>query len=180
MGGESDLRIERMDAAESDRPFVRSIIRLSDLKNNPHPDPFHVWCPLCIAATKQLKKQLNRFLSPTTLAEWLLKNPLKGEVSPSSWSKRAILQLRSSQYGLQRRPTGDDKPYKAYDCLRLPELHITSGIPSLNFLRSLGEGKLVKLFRKDEIKTPWIVVDVYLDGMIPSAFGLDMLLWKTH
>ena len=139
-----------------DGRFLQSgIICLSDLQDNPHPDPFHTWCPLCVRASKRLRPSLPH----KTISPWLLENRLRAEVFYSSWKDRKLLQPKR---------LGDGK---LYDCLRLPELFITSGTPVLHILRSLRgkKKKLRRLYGKHDFRTPWIVVDFYLDGQ--SSLG---------
>lgn len=125
------------------------IVRLKDLEDNPHPDRFHAWCPLCIKKQKELKGTLK--LSKEAPEQILLEHRLKAGVSKASWEAKRLREWITLSNG---------EDYKRW---MVSEFRIIEGIPFLNFIRSLSSRKKQLLY---PMREPWILVDFYEDGKL--------------
>ena len=150
-----------MAAAERQgRIFLgRGAVRLSDLleKENPHPDAFHAWCPLCIKKQKQLEGTLR--LSKKMLQTALNEHVLQAYVSKTSWAAKQTQEYISLIDGTM------------YECWQIQEIWITKGIPFLNYLRSVPEQTRNLVYAS---RRPWVLVDFYQEGKASKSTNAEL------
>lgn len=123
-----------------------SVVRVSDLEENPHPDRFHAWCPLCFKKQKELQGTVK--FSEEAPEQTLLQYRLKAAVSAASWGDRELKELV---------PCGGEFRER----WQVQNFCITEGIPFLNLIKSLSIRKKRLLY---PLLKPWILVDFYEHG----------------
>jgi hypothetical protein len=127
------------------------IVKLSHLREHPHPDPFHHLDPDCINQQKQLKEAFrDRICEP-----WLPEHRLKAEMSVDALETCMIMDLKRLE---------DDIVYPCLQFASDANINIVEGIPFLMFARSLIDERMWRTFGTEDPDERWWVIDFFRDS----------------
>jgi hypothetical protein len=150
----------RMDlpryGTDYERYLGSGIVQLSQIKQNPHPDPFYHLSPQCRKDRRRLEQQFRH----EACKPWLKEYHLEAQISELVWEQRMITG--------QRELEGCEFP-----CLEFDEdakIYITGGMALLETARSSRAWGLTQTFDRLEPQQRWWVLDFFRDGTsIPST-----------
>jgi hypothetical protein len=115
------------------------VMLASELRRHPHPNSYYHLNPMHIAKSERLSERLDK----ESYIPWDNKFRLEAVISQKTWAKRDRDSEGSIEFGNRRSYT-----HLKFDDYGSSEVHITEGIPFLDFAKSR------------DVELSWVVVDV--------------------
>jgi hypothetical protein len=128
------------------------ILKLSQLSENPYPDPYYRFDPHCVSELNRLKETFKH----RTCKPWLPEHRLYAKVSIETWKSRKTVDSERLEDNIVY-------PWLLFE----PDaaINIFRGIPFLMFARSTSDEQMWKTFATKDPDERWWVVDFFQDKL---------------
>ena len=150
---------------DHERYLGSGIVQLSQIKQNPHPDPYHHLSPQCRRDRRELEQRFRH----EVCKPWLKEYHLHAEVSSFVWE-----DIETEGWKMLEE--------NKFPCLKLREgarICITGGIALLETARSSRAWGLAQTFDPLEPQQRWWVVDFFRDGKTSLSLAQSLEVMES-